>query len=145
MFLTKSAMQSGALIFGKLSLEASVNFNQRRAGGSVTYCEATQRNWQWRTKGSTAKIQSEHRQINFFFSHILIHLQRWAHIYYTSKLVKMNKDNSSILCRIRNIFQLLVPIFCFLNPQRKPCDSGKDRKYLVNCCLEEKEKVHLPI
>ena len=82
-----------------------LNFNQRRAEGSVTHCAATQRNWQRRTKCSTAKTQSEHRQINFCLqSYILIHLQRSAHIYYTSTLVKINKDNSSVLCRMRNIF-----------------------------------------
>lgn len=50
-FLMKSATQSGALLFGSFPCE-HLNFNQRRAEGSVTPCAATQRNWQRRTKCS---------------------------------------------------------------------------------------------
>lgn len=57
----------------------------RGAEGTVTYCEAIQRNWQRCTKCSTAKIQSEHRQINVCLqSRILIHLQCWLPTFITS-------------------------------------------------------------
>lgn len=141
-FLVKSAMQSRALLFGKLSLEASVNFNKRWAEGSVTYCEATQRIGNGALSALTAKIKSDCHQMNSCLQrHILIHLQHWAHTCY-KKLLRVKKGNSSILHSLKHIFYLLASSSS--SCEKKPCDSGKDYKYLAYCNLE-KEKGHVPI